>query len=497
MRPLILIIMDGFGLRKSKRGNAVKLANLPNYNNYLKIFPNTRLKAAQESVGLPTGAMGNSEVGHLNIGSGRVVLQELTRINKSIKDGSFFKNKVLLNAANGAKKKNRALHLIGLLSDGGVHSSIGHLFALLELCKISGINDVYLHLFLDGRDVPPKSAVSYLRKLNKKLKKLKTGKTATIIGRYYSMDRDKRWHRTKTAYDLLVKARGKQYINPIKAVKENYRKGVTDEFMEPIVLNGFKGINNGDYVIFFNFRSDRARQISSAFVSRNFRFFIRKKVNVNFISMCEYDKKIKIPAAFLPFKIKNTLGVVLSKNKLRQLRIAETEKYAHVTFFFNGGVEMPNKNEDRMIIPSPKVATYDLKPEMSAYKITKEVIKQIKGDKYNVIILNLANPDMIGHTGKLNKAIIAVETVDKCIKMIVDEIIRKQGIALITADHGNCEEMKGKYSTSHTLNEVPFILIGKDVRLRKGILADIAPTILELLKIKKPKEMNGRSLIIR
>jgi len=493
MKPLILIIMDGFGLRRSKRGNAVKLANLPNYDYYIKSFPNTKLKASSENVGLPKRTIGNSEVGHLNIGSGRVVFQELTRINKSIKDGSFFKNKVLLSAVRNAK---RGLHLIGLLSDGGVHSSIEHLIALLELCKINGMDNVHLHLFLDGRDVPPKSAIFYLGKLNRKIKKLRIGRIETIIGRYYAMDRDKRWHRTKRAYDLLVKARGKQYPDLIKAVKEHYKKGITDEFMEPIVLDNFKGIENGDSVIFFNFRSDRARQITSAFVNQNFKFFSRKKVNVKFTSMCEYDKKLKVSIAFLPLKIKNTLGEVLSKNRLRQLRIAETEKYAHVTFFFNGGVEKPNKNEDRIIIHSPKVATYDLKPEMSAYKVKEEVIKQIRKDMHDVIILNFANPDMVGHTGRLDKAITAVEAVDKYVKVVVDEIIRKQGIALITADHGNCEEMKGKHSTSHTLNDVPFILIGKDVKLGKGVLADIAPTILELLKIKKPGEMTGKSLII-
>ena len=496
MNPLILIIMDGFGIKRGKRGNAVNSANLPNYNRYLKSFPNTTLKAAQESVGLPKRVIGNSEVGHLNMGSGRIVFQELTRINKSIKDKSFFKNKVLLSAINNSKKKNKNLHLIGLLSDGGVHSSIGHLFALLNLCKLNKMENVYLHLFLDGRDVPPKSALSYLRKLTKIIKKLKTGKISTIIGRYYAMDRDKRWHRTERAYNLLVKTKGKQYFDSINAIKEHYKKGITDEFMEPIVFDDFKGIKKGDSVIFFNFRSDRARQISSAFVSKNFKFFKRNKVKVTFVSMCEYDKKIKTPIAFLPLKIKNTLGEVLTKSKLRQLRIAETEKYAHVTFFFNGGIEKPNKNEDRITIPSPKVATYDLKPEMSAYMVKDEIIKQIRKDKYNLILLNFANPDMVGHTGKLNKAITAVETVDKCIKSVVDEVIKKQGIALITSDHGNCEEMKGKYSTSHTLNDVPFILIGKDVKLRKGVLADIAPTVLQLLGIKKPKEMTGKSLIV-
>jgi len=493
MKPLILIIMDGWGLRSSRRYNAVKLAKTPNYDFFLKAYPNTRLKAAQEAVGLPKGTIGNSEVGHLNLGAGRVVYQELTRINDSIKNRSFFRNKVLVNGI----KKSRKLHIMGLLSDGGVHSHINHLFALLELCKEQNVFDVELHLFLDGRDVPAKSALSYIKKLNKKMEKLRIGRIATIIGRYYSMDRDKRWHRTRRAYDLLVRARGFKHRDAVKSVKYYYKKGITDEFMEPIVLNDYKGINDGDSVIFFNFRLDRARQITSAFVKKDFKEFTRKRVRVKFDAMCEYDKKIKTAVAFPPTAIKNNLGNVLSKNGLRQLRIAETEKYAHATFFFNSQVEKPNKGEDRIIIPSPKVSTYDQTPEMSAYEIKKDVINEIKKDKHRVIILNFANADMVGHTGDLKATIKAVEVVDDCVKQVVDEIIKKNGVALITADHGNAEEMKGKHATSHTLNDVPLILIGKKCRISKGALADVAPTILELIGVKKPREMTGKSLIVK
>ncbi len=494
MKPLMLVILDGFGLRKEKRGNAVAKAKTPNFNFYWKNYPHCKLKASGEAVGLPKGTLGGSEVGHLNIGAGRIVYQELTRINKAIKNGSFFKNKALLGAINHVKKNNSSLHLIGLLSDAGVHSDYRHLFALLKLAKKNKVNNVYIHVLTDGRDTAPRSALKYIKELKKQIKKLKIGKIATVIGRYYAMDRDKRWNRTEKAYNCIVLAKGLRAKTAEQAVKNSYEKNVTDEFILPTVIGNFKGIKDKDSVILWNYRADRARQISYAFVNKEFDEFKRKKVNINYTCMCEYDEKLKVPVAFPPLKLKNILGEVLSRKGLHQLRIAETEKYAHVTFFFNGGKERPFKKEDRILIPSPKVATYDKTPEMSAYKITEELISQINLRWYDFILVNYANPDMVGHTGDFKATVKAVEVVDECLGKIVKAMQAHNGIIIITADHGNAEDMK-RYRTSHTLNPVPFIILEKGLKLRNGILADIAPTILQLMNIKKPKEMKGRSLI--
>ncbi len=497
-KPLVLIIMDGWGIRKEKKGNAILNAKTPNYNFLLKNYPHSTLFPYGEYVGLPPGFIGNSEVGHLNIGAGRVVYQELTRINKAIKNRSFFKNRVLLNAMKNVKKKKSQLHLIGLLSDAGVHSHINHLFALLKMAKINGVKDVCVHVITDGRDTLPGTAKKYIQALEKEMSKLKIGKIATITGRYYVMDRDKRWARVKKAYGTIVNGHGFKADSALNAFNNALKRKETDEFIKPTVIDGYDGMNKDDSMIFFNFRSDRAREICHSLTDKEFKFF-KTKSTFNLVCMCEYDKKIKAPVAFPPIELKNNLGYVLSKKGLRQLRIAETEKYAHVTFFFNSGVEKPNRKEDRIIIPSPKIATYDLKPEMSAYKVMNKVIKRIKSKKYDVIIINFANPDMVGHTGFFNAAVKAVETVDKCVGDVVKEVQKLNGVVLITADHGNCEEMTGKRKTSHTTNKVPFIIVSwqkKKIKLRNGILADIAPTMLDILKIKQPKEMTGKSLII-
>lgn len=496
-KPLVLIIMDGWGIRREKKGNAILNARTPKYDFLMKNYPHSTLFPYGEYVGLPAGFIGNSEVGHLNIGAGRIVYQELTRINKAIKNKSFFKNKILLNVLSNVKKKKSGLHLIGLLSDAGVHSHINHLFALLKMAKDNGIKDVFVHVITDGRDTLPGSAKKYIQTLEKELLRLRIGKIATVIGRYYVMDRDKRWARVKKAYDTIVNGYGFKADSALNAFNNAIKRKETDEFISSTVIKGYKGMNKNDSMIFSNFRSDRAREISYALTDKNFNNF-KTKSTFNLVCMCEYDKKIKASVAFPPPKLKNNLGQVLSKKGLRQLRIAETEKYAHVTFFFNSGVEKPNRKEDRIIIPSPKIATYDLKPEMSAYKVRNDVIKSIKSKKYDVIIINFANPDMVGHTGFFNAAIKAVETVDKCVGDVVKEVQKLNGVVLITADHGNCEEMTGKRKTSHTTNKVPFIIVSgkkKKIKLRNGILADIAPTILNILNIKQPKEMTGKSLI--
>jgi len=497
-KPLVLIIMDGWGIRKEKKGNAILNAKTPNYDFLLKNYPHSTLFPYGEYVGLPPGFIGNSEVGHLNIGAGRIVYQELTRINKAIKDKSFFKNKVLLNALNNVKKKKSCLHLIGLLSDAGVHSHINHLFALLKMAKDNGIKNVAVHVITDGRDTLPGTAKKYIEILENKISGVGIGKIATVTGRYYAMDRNNSWERTKKAYDTIARGNGFKSDSALNAFNNALKRKETDEFIIPTVIAGYKGMNKNDSIIFFNFRSDRAREICHAFTDKKFKFF-KIKSTFNLVCMCEYDKKINAPVAFQPPKIKNNLGQVLSKNGLRQLRIAETEKYAHVTFFFNSGVEKSNRREERVIIPSPKVATYDLKPEMSAYKVRNEIIKGIKSKKYDVIIINFANSDMVGHTGILKAAIKAVEVVDSCVMNVVDEMKKVNGTVLITADHGNCEEMTGKRKTSHTTNKVPFIIVSgqkKKIKLKNGVLADIAPTMLDILKIKKPKEMTGKSLIV-
>ncbi|MBU3942230.1 MAG: 2,3-bisphosphoglycerate-independent phosphoglycerate mutase [Nanoarchaeota archaeon] len=497
-KPLVLIIMDGWGIRREKKGNAILNAKTPNYNFLIKNYPNSTLFPYGRYVGLPAGFIGNSEVGHLNIGAGRIMHQDLTRINNAIKDKSFFKNRVLLNELSKVRKNKSSLHIMGLLSDAGVHSHISHLFALLRMAKINGVKDVFIHVITDGRDCLPGTAKKYIKSLENKISKLRIGKIATVIGRYYVMDRNNRWARVKKAYDAIVHGQGFSSISALNAFSNALGKGQTDEFISPTVIGNYKGMNKKDSIIIFNFRSDRAREISYALTNKNFKHFSTGS-KFSLVCMSEYDNKIKAPVSFPSPEIRNNLGKVLSKKQMKQLRIAETEKYAHVTFFFNSGVEKPNRKEDRIIIPSPKIATYDLKPEMSAYKVRNEGIKKIKLKKYNVIIINFANPDMVGHTGILDAAVKAVETTDECVGDVVREVQKLKGTALITADHGNCEEMIGKRKTSHTTNKVPFILVSdkkKKIRLRNGILADIAPTMLDILNIKQPKEMTGKSLII-
>jgi len=504
-KPLALIILDGWGIGETTKGNAIAFAKTPNMDKFMANYPHTFLYASGESVGLPEGQMGNSEVGHLNMGAGRIVYQDYTRINHAIKNRSLFSNKVLLKAINNTKENSSALHLMGLLSDGGVHSHNTHLYSLLELAKSEGANEVFLHLFLDGRDVPPQSASKYIKELEKEISKIGIGKIATIAGRYYGMDRDKRWDRTKLAYDAMVYGRGEVAPTAEKAIEQSYEQGVVDEFVKPTVIQPLTGlVKDDDSVIFFNFRPDRARQITRAFIKSDFKEFNRgeNSPKVLFVCMTEYDATFDVLIAFPSLELANVLADILAENKLRQLHIAETEKYAHVTFFFNGGVEKPKEGEERILIPSPKVATYDLKPEMSAYEVTDAVIKEIDKDIYDVIILNFANPDMVGHTGIFEVAVKAVETVDECVGRVVDRVCSKDGECFITADHGNVEKMidleTNEPFTAHTTNQVPFIYTtNKKVSLRKsGILADTAPTMLDVLGIPRPKEMTGKSLIV-
>ena len=502
----MLMILDGFGENAEEKGNAVKLAKTPNIDKLMKQYPTTRIAASGLAVGLPEGQMGNSEVGHTNIGAGRIVYQELTRITKSIEDGDFFLNEEFVNAIENCKKNNSKLHILGLVSDGGVHSHIRHLFGLLEMAKRRDFEDVYIHCFLDGRDTPPASAENYITVLEEKMKEKGIGKIATISGRFYAMDRDKRWERVKKAYDAIVKGEGNKQANAINAIEGSYQKEVFDEFVEPTVItNGDKPtatISDGDSVIFFNFRPDRARQLTRAIVDPDFDGFETKKIKTYFVCFTNYDETMpNVHIAFKKEQIKNTLGEVICKQGGKQLRIAETEKYAHVTFFFNGGEEKQYEGEDRILVPSPKVETYDLKPEMSAFEVTEKVLEAIESEKYNCIILNFANPDMVGHTGNLEAAIKAVETIDECAGKIVNAIKSKKGNLIITADHGNAEQMidlkTGEPHTAHTTNLVPLILISEKegLKLKQGKLADLAPTILELMNIEKPEEMTGESLI--
>lgn len=503
-----IIILDGWGLGKNYEGNAILKARTPNYKLLMENFPSTTLKSSGLSVGLPEGQMGNSEVGHLNIGAGRIIYQELTRITKSIENKEFFNKKEFLDAIENCKNNGSKLHLMGLLSDGGVHSHNSHLYALLELAKNHGLKDVYVHCFLDGRDVPPQSGKEYLEELENKLSEIGVGKIATISGRYYSMDRDKRWDRTRLAYDALTLGIGNTAGSAAEIINKSYSAKVTDEFVVPsVIISNNKPVavvEDKDSIIFFNFRPDRARQLTRAFVDKDFEGFERqKKVNTYYICMTQYDKTIEnVEIAYKPQVYSNTLGEYISNLGMKQLRIAETEKYAHVTFFFNGGVEKPNEGEDRVLIPSPKVATYDLKPEMSAIEVKNEVIKRIRSESYDFIVLNFANTDMVGHTGDFNAAVKAIETVDFCLGEIVKEIIKINGKILVTADHGNAEEMidekTGGKLTAHTTNSVPCIIIGEgDVKLREGILADIAPTLLEMMGVDIPREMTGKSLIVK
>ncbi len=503
----MLMILDGFGDNPNKDGNAIQLAKTPNIDKLMKKYPNTDIYTSGLHVGLPEGQMGNSEVGHTNIGAGRIVYQELTRITKSIEDGDFFSNPEFIAAIDNCKKHNSKLHILGLVSDGGVHSHIRHLYGLLEMAKRRDFEDVYVHCFLDGRDTPPASGESYILKLQDKMKEKGIGKIATISGRFYAMDRDKRWQRTKKCYDAIVKGEGNKTSSAIKAIEDSYQKEVFDEFVEPTIIcngeNPVAKIEENDSVIFFNFRPDRAREITRAIVDKEFNEFETNPMDLYYVCFTNYDETMpNVHIAFRKELLKNTFGEVVSNAGLTQLRIAETEKYAHVTFFFNGGEEKQYKGEDRILVPSPKVETYDMKPEMSAYEVTDKVLEALKSDKYDVVILNFANTDMVGHTGSLQAAIKAVETVDECVGKIVEIIEEKNGNLIITADHGNAEQMidykTGEPHTAHTTNPVPIILIADDksLKLKKdGKLADLAPTMLELMGLEKPNEMTGQSLL--
>lgn len=504
-----LMILDGFGERAEAAGNAVLAAKTPNIDALKQQYPWTKIGASGMSVGLPDGQMGNSEVGHLNIGAGRIVYQELTRVTKAISDGDFFQKEEFLGAIENAKQKGTALHLMGLLSDGGVHSHIEHLLALVELAKRQGLEKVYIHCFMDGRDVPPQSGKGYMEQLCKKLEEIGVGQVATVMGRYYAMDRDNRWERVQKAYEAMVLGQGEQNSCPVAAMQASYDAGVTDEFVLPtvIVKDGapVAKVSADDSIIFFNFRPDRAREITRTFIDPAFDGFARERFPVYYVCMTQYDKTFpNVHVAYKPQVLSNTLGEYLAKCGKKQFRIAETEKYAHVTFFFNGGVEQPNEGEDRFLIPSPKVATYDLQPEMSAYEVAEKACEMIRSGNYDVMILNFANPDMVGHTGVMEAAVKACEAVDECVGKVVAAIREVGGEVIITADHGNSEMMidpktKGPF-TAHTTNLVPCILVSdarKDAKLKEGgILADLAPTILELMGLPKPEEMEGSSLIL-
>ena len=507
-----LIIMDGFGERAETYGNAIKLAGTPNLDKLKAEYPHTVIGASGMDVGLPDGQMGNSEVGHLNIGAGRIVYQELTRITKSIQDGDFFKVPEFVDACQKAKKNGGKLHLMGLLSDGGVHSHITHLFALIDLAKQQGLDNVYVHCIMDGRDTPPSSGIEYVQQLQDYMDKVHFGKIATISGRFWAMDRDKRWDRIQKAYEAISCGVGDKADCPICAMKNSYKNEKTDEFVVPCVIQEdgkpVATVEAGDSMIFFNFRPDRTREITRAFIDANFSDFERLSgyKPVTFVGMTRYDDTFtNIETAFKPVTLTNTMGEYLAANGKTQLRIAETEKYAHVTFFFNGGVEAPNPGEDRELIPSPKVTTYDLKPEMSAYEVTDKAVELIGSGKYDVMILNFANCDMVGHTGVLEAAEKAVKTVDACVDRVVKAVLATGGQVLITADHGNADMMidptTGEPFTAHTTNKVPFILVDpsrKDAKLREGgRLADLAPTMLELMGLPKPAEMTGESLIAK
>ena len=504
----MLMILDGFGINPNKEGNAIALANTPNIDKLMKKYPVAEVHTSGADVGLPDGQMGNSEVGHTNIGAGRIVYQELTRITKSIEDGDFFTNQEFIDAIDNCKKNNSKLHILGLVSDGGVHSHIRHLYGLLEMAKRRDFEDVYIHCFLDGRDTPPASAETYIMQLEEKMKEKGVGKIASISGRFYAMDRDKRWERVKKCYDAIVNGEGNKSGSAISAIESSYQKEVFDEFVEPtLICNGdtpIATISENDSVIFFNFRPDRAREITRALVDPNFDGFENKDLNLFFVCFTSYDETMpNVRIAFKKEPLINTFGEVISKKGYTQLRIAETEKYAHVTFFFNGGEEKQYEGEDRILIPSPKVETYDMKPEMSAYEVTEKVVDAINSQKYNAIILNYANPDMVGHTGSLEAAIKAIEAIDECVGKVVEAILSNDGTLLITADHGNSEQMidykTGEPHTAHTTNPVPLILVSNDnkYKIKTGRLADLAPTLLELMNIEKPKEMTGNSLLIK
>ncbi|PLR99141.1 2,3-bisphosphoglycerate-independent phosphoglycerate mutase [Bacillus sp. T33-2] len=505
--PTALIILDGFAIRGERKGNAVAQAKKPNFDRYWNSYPHAQLTASGEAVGLPEGQMGNSEVGHLNIGAGRIVYQSLTRVNISIREGEFEKNETFLDAIRHVKEKGTDLHLFGLLSDGGVHSHINHMFALLKLAAAEGVKNVYVHAFLDGRDVGPQTAKGFIQETLEKMSEIGVGEFATISGRYYSMDRDKRWERVEKAYRAMVYGEGPTYSNPMELVEDNYKHGIFDEFVVPSVLVKPDGepvatVKDDDAVIFYNFRPDRAIQISNTFTNKDFRSFDRgpkHPENLHFVCLTHFSETVDGYVAFQPTNLDNTLGEVISQKGMTQLRIAETEKYPHVTFFMSGGREAEFPGEERILIASPKVATYDLKPEMSAYEVTDALVNAIEADKFDAIILNLANPDMVGHSGMLEPTIKAIETVDECLGRIVDLIVEKGGTAIITADHGNADEvvtLEGSPMTAHTTNPVPVIVTKPGAELREdGILGDLAPTMLDLLKLNQPAEMTGKSLI--
>lgn len=507
-KPAILIILDGFALREDVTGNAVAQANKPHFDRYWNAFPHATLQASGKAVGLPDGQMGNSEVGHLNIGSGRIVYQDLTRIGQEIEEGRFYTNETFLQAINHVKRAGSQLHITGLLSDGGVHSHIDHLFALLELAAKEQV-DPLIHAFLDGRDVSPDSAIQYIEQLQAKIAELGVGRIATIQGRYYAMDRDQRWERTEKSYRAMVYGTGPQAIDSIQVVQTMYQQEIYDEFILPTVITDESGapvgrVQEQDAVICFNFRPDRAIQLSQAFTQSDFLGLDRGDAHpklLHYVCMTKYSDTVNGAIAYPPIDLSKVYGEVISQHGLRQLRTAETEKYPHVTFFFNGGREEPFPGEERILIPSPKVATYDLKPEMSVYEVTEALLLAIEEEKFDTIILNYANPDMVGHSGKLEPTIEAVEAVDQCLGQVVDLVLKKGGVALITADHGNADmvlDPAGRPHTAHTTHPVPCIVTASGVKLRSdGVLADLAPTLLDLLGVQQPKEMTGKTLIQR
>lgn len=508
-KPNLLMILDGYGASAESKGNAINLANKKNIDALFEKYPNTVIGASGMNVGLPEGQMGNSEVGHLNMGAGRIVYQELTKITKEINEGVFFHNVALETAMDHALTNHSALHLLGLLSDGGVHSHITHLYALIDMAKEKGVKELYIHALLDGRDVPPQSADIYFEMLEDYLAKAGLGQIVLVSGRYYGMDRDNRWERVQKFYDAMTLGTGEKAGSAAAALEKSYAAGTNDEFVLPTLICKENGeavtAKDNDSIIMFNFRPDRAREITRCFVDPKFNGFNRTKVisNLCYVCMTQYDAEMpNVHVAFPPQSLKNTLGEYLSQLDLKQLRIAETEKYAHVTFFFNGGVEAPNNGEDRILIPSPKVATYDLQPEMSAYLVTEKVVEKIKDDYFDVIILNFANPDMVGHTGDLDAAIKAIEALDQCVPQVINAVLELGGQVILTADHGNADNMinkEGNPVTAHSLNPVPFLVISREpIELMEGgVLADVAPTLLDLMGIEKPAEMTGHSLLIR
>ena len=507
-KPVMLMILDGFGIADASDGNAVAAASKPNFDKLIAKYPHTQIQPSGMDVGLPNGQMGNSEVGHLNIGAGRIIYQELTRITKAVEEGTILENEALCNAMDNAVKNNSDVHFMGLLSNGGVHSHIDHLKGLLDMAKKKGVKNVYVHAFMDGRDVAPSSGKSFIEELENYMKEIGCGKIATISGRYYAMDRDNRWERVQLAYDAIVNGKGETATSAVEAIENSYHDNKTDEFVLPCVIleNGHPTatVKNNDSVVFFNFRPDRARELTNAMTQDSFDGFCREKLNISFVCMTQYNKDFTgIDIAYRPESYTNTLGEYVASKGLNQLRIAETEKYAHVTFFFNGGVEKPNAGEDREIVQSPKVATYDLKPEMSAFELTDKLLAKIDEDKYDMIIVNYANPDMVGHTGVFDAAKKAVEAVDTCLGRVAEKILEKEGTLFVTADHGNAEIMidfsTGNPFTAHTTDPVPFVWVSKNAEGKAlaegGRLSDIAPTMLTAMGLEVPAEMTGKNLM--